>query len=397
MLVSCVGTISIPKDCTIPGHEKYQGSMFHSARWDHSFDMKDKRVAVIGNGCSGAQLMPYVARTARTTYQFQRLAQWINERPNRDFSAFQKWCFRHVPLANRLYRFYLWKGTDALHGLYTSESKQSALDREVATATALDYMTQTAPEKYHDVLIPKFPLGCKRRIFDPGYLECLHNPNVHLTSEPIVSINEKGIQTEKDTYEVDAIVVSTGFKIQEFLSPIEVRGASGKSLNEHWKDTRGAQAYKATFVTGFPNFGIVFGPNAFPAHNSVIFTNETQAEYIIKTMMKPIINRNFSVIDVKEAAENCDANLVQNRLKSMVWSSGCTNWNLDSSGRNTTKYHDTTWMFWYQLYWPVWKDFNISGKTIRYPLNPLWEMALWTLSAGVLVPGIYAALSYAAA
>lgn len=394
MLVSCVGTISIPKDCDIPGNERYQGRIFHSARWDHTFDMKGKTVAVIGNGCSGAQLMPYVAATAGTTYQFQRSAQWINERPNREFSALQKWAFAYVPLVNRLYRFYLWKGTDALHGLYASGSERSAREREAATTSALDYMTKTAPKKYHDVLIPKFPLGCKRRIFDPGYLESLHNPNVHLTSEPILNLTENGIQTSKRTIEVDAIVLSTGFKIQEFLSPITVLGNTNRTLNEHWQDTRGAQAYKATFVTGFPNFGIIFGPNAFPAHNSVIFTNETQAEYIIKTMIKPIVQKHFDVIDVKDAAENRDANFVQSQLKSMVWSSGCTNWNLDKTGRNTTNYHDTTWRFWYELYWPVWKDFNISGQSTSYPLHPLLKKVIWTSSLVALMPAIYAGLSY---
>lgn len=392
MLVSCVGTISIPKDCTIPGKETYQGTIFHSARWSHAYDMKGKQVAVIGNGCSAAQLMPHVVNNAKTVYQFQRSAQWINERPNREFHPIQKWCFRYIPFVNRIYRFYLWKSTDALHSLYTSESAKSTRDREVATASALDYMTKTAPKKYHELLIPKFPLGCKRRIFDPGYLECLHSPNVHLTSEAVVSLYEKGIQTDKRNIEVDAIVLSTGFKIQEFLSPIVVRGANGITVNEHWQETRGAQAYRATFVTSFPNFGIIFGPNAFPAHNSVIFTNETQAEYIIKTMIKPIINGNFSFIDVKEAAEVCDANFVQDRLKTMVWSSGCTNWNLDSSGRNTTNYHDTTWRFWYNLYWPVWKDFNVSGTSISYPLHPLLEKAVWMLSAGVIAQVCYTTL-----
>lgn len=125
---------------------------------------------------------------------------------------------------------------------------------------------------------------------------------------------------------MDAVVLSTGFKIQEFLSPITVVGRDGQTtLNDHWRSTRGAQAYKATFVSGFPNFGIVFGPNAFPAHNSVIYTNEVQVEYIIKTLIKPVLDRDFRVLDVKEAAKMCDANHVQERLKNMVWSGGCSN------------------------------------------------------------------------
>jgi hypothetical protein len=72
--------------------------------------------------------------------------------------------------------------------------------------------------------------------------------------------------------------------------------------------------YKSTFVTGFPNFGIIFGLNAFLAHNSVIKTNEVQVKYVIKTLFKPMIKGSFSVLDVKEAAEHRDVADVQNQL-----------------------------------------------------------------------------------
>ncbi|CAH0047331.1 unnamed protein product [Clonostachys solani] len=380
MLVSAVGTISIPKDCTIPGHENYKGEIFHSARWNHAFDMKNKNVAVVGNGCSGAQLMPYVAQTAAKVVQFQRSPQWINERPNWEFSSFQKWCFRYLPLYQRLYRFKLWKTTDDLHTLYLTGSASSEAAREEATKGAEKYMRKMAPAKFQDILIPKFPLGCKRRIFDPGYLEALHNPNVELTDEPIRRFSETGLVTDSRHIDVNAVILSTGFKIQEFLTPITVRGSSGQTLNEHWEDTRGAQAYRATFVSGFPNFGIIFGPNAFPAHNSVIYTNETQAEYIIKTVISPVVGGCFDVIDVKQAAEYQNANFVQSKLKQMVWSSGCSNWNLDAAGRNTTNYHDPTWKFWYELFWPVWSDFNLVGGSGSLPMSPMTKVGLWAVA-----------------
>jgi cation diffusion facilitator CzcD-associated flavoprotein CzcO len=384
MLVSCVGTISIPKDCNISGHENFKGEMWHSARWNHTSALKGKRVAVVGNGCSAAQLVPYVTKEAAQVFQFQRSPQWINERPNSSFTDLQKWCFQYVPLWNRLYRFYLWKNTDALHNLYQSETAQSQRNRALATEHARQYMKATAPKEYHEILIPKFPLGCKRRIFDPGYLESLHSPNIELTTEPILEITENGLRTSKRSIDVDAIILSTGFKIQEFLSPITVKGVDGISLNQHWKDTKGAQAYKATFVSGFPNFGIVFGPNAFPAHNSVIYTNETQVEYIIKTMVRPMLRGDFQVINVKEAAEHRDVSIVQARLKSMVWSAGCNNWNLDASGRNTTNYPDETWKFWWQLYWPIWKDFNIYGGKGTHPMHPGWKVIGNMLGLGVV-------------
>ena len=391
MLVSGVGTLSTPKDCNIPGRESYRGSIFHSARWDHDFDLEGKRIAVVGNGCSAAQLVPEVAKSAAQITQFQRSPQWINERPNWEFSSFRKWCFRNLPLYGRYFRYSVWKATDDLHTLYMTGSDDLDRARDEAQAAAEAYMRKSAPKEYLDILIPKFPLGCKRRIFDPGYLEALHQPNVELTTERVVEFTESGLRTEARDLDFDAVVLSTGFKVQEFLTPIEVVGSSGKTLNNHWKDTRGAQAYRATFVHGFPNFGIIFGPNAFPAHNSVIYTNETQAEFIVKTLIAPVLRGSFDVLDVKQAAENCDANAVQESLKTMVWSGGCANWNLDDSGRNTTNYHDPTWKFWWKLYWPVWQDFDMYGGHKSLPMAPWTKLGIWAaavpLTAAALLKG----------
>ncbi|KAL1296811.1 hypothetical protein AAFC00_004437 [Neodothiora populina] len=383
MVVSCVGTISIPKDCDIPGHENYKGALFHSARWNHNVNLKGKRVGIIGNGCSGAQLMPQVAKEAAEVVQFQRSPQWINDRPNPEFSSLRKWCFANVPLYGKCYRFWVWKSTDVLHSLYVTGDDALERQRAEAQRTAEEYMRRVAPKKYLEILIPKFPLGCKRRIFDPGYLECLHWPNVQLTTERITGFTKTGLRTNRREFELDAVVLSSGFKIQEFLSPIELVGKDGQTLNEHWENTRGAQAYKATFVSGFPNFGIVFGPNAFPAHNSVIFTNETQVEFIIKTLIKPVLRGNFKVLDVKQAAEDYDTNNVQDKLKNMVWNGGCANWNLDAAGRNTTNYHDPTWKFWWELYWPVWEDFNLYGRSGSLPMAPWTKLAIWATAAPV--------------
>lgn len=370
ILISCVGTIGIPKKCTIPNIERYQGHIWHSGQWNHEVDYTGKRVAVVGNGCSAAQLVPKVAEQASQLVQFQRSPQWINERPNRHFTAFEKWCFRNIPGWIRIFRFWIWKETDALHTLYQSDTPAMVEARAKATQHSIDYMKATAPEKYHDILIPDFPLGCKRRIFDPGYLDCLHQPHVELTTEKIVEFTPDGLRTETRELEFDVVILSTGFNVQEFVSPIKVIGRDGKTLNEHWKDTGGAQAYKATFVSGFPNFGIIFGPNAFPAHNSVIYTNETQAEYVTKALVNPVVRGHFAVLNVKESAEMRDALHIKSQLDKMVWSGGCSNWNLNEQGRNTTNYHDPTWKFWWSLYWPVWSDFNLSGGNGTKPTNP---------------------------
>lgn len=89
---------------------------------------------------------------------------------------------------------------------------------------------------------------------------------------------------------------------------------------------------------------------------------------------------------MKEAAEYLDANSIQTKLKSMVWSDGCTNWNLDSNGRNTTNYHDNTWKFWYRLYWPAWNDFDIDGDRGTRPMHPMWRVLGATVMMGIATP-----------
>ena len=100
--------------------------------------------------------------------------------------------------------------------------------------------------------------GCKRRIFDPGYLDSLHQANVKLRTEGIQEFTETGIIGSSGVEdEFDIIVLATGFQVSQFLAPMEIHGRHGISLNKQWNESRGAQAYYGTFVHNFPNLGIM--------------------------------------------------------------------------------------------------------------------------------------------
>lgn len=212
---------------------------------------------MIGNGCSAVQVIPAIAKDAETVKQYARSPQWYHERPNRQFSSFEKWSFRWVPFLMRLHRWnifwsidsksYSYRGTDA--GV-----KQRLKEEEEAR----QYIYETAPKKYHDLLVPDFELGCKRKIADPGYLDSLNWDNVELIPEGLQRITEDGIIStsgREDKY--DIIVTATGFKVSQFLTPMEVIGANGSTLQQQWNENRGAQAYLGTFVHNFPNMAIL--------------------------------------------------------------------------------------------------------------------------------------------
>ena len=158
MLVSAVGGISAPRDIKFPGMDKFQGRMFHTARWDHSYDYRGKRIAVIGNGCSAAQVVPAISTTAKNVKQYARSAQWYHERPNRNFTPLEKWCFRWIPLWQRWVRFRLFLANDSLVATYLG-GETAARFRINVEEGARGYIRSVAPKQYHDFLIPDFPLG----------------------------------------------------------------------------------------------------------------------------------------------------------------------------------------------------------------------------------------------
>ncbi|KMU75446.1 hypothetical protein CISG_05081 [Coccidioides immitis RMSCC 3703] len=171
----------------------------------------------------------------------RRYWNWYHERPNRPFTNFEKWCFKHIPFWLRWQRLRLFLESDNLVSTYMP-GPAAAKVRERVETQAKEYIQATAPEKYHDFIVPKFPLGCKRRIFDPGYLQSLHASNIEVIPEGIKEITETGIISDSGVeHDFDAIVLATGFQVQQFLTPMEIVGSSGVSLRRQWEENRGAQ------------------------------------------------------------------------------------------------------------------------------------------------------------
>lgn len=158
IFVSAVGGISHPRDIKFPGMEKFQGDIFHTARWNHNYDYRGKRMAVIGNGCSAAQVVPAVVEDAAYVKQYARSAQWYHERPNRMFTPFEKWCLRYIPLWERYLRLRLFLANDNLVATYMPGADAERLRAE-AESSARQYIKKQSPKEYLEFLIPDFPLG----------------------------------------------------------------------------------------------------------------------------------------------------------------------------------------------------------------------------------------------
>jgi cation diffusion facilitator CzcD-associated flavoprotein CzcO len=252
VLVSGVGSLSLPKTCDLPGVDTYQGKLFHSAQWDHSFDWTDKDVVVLGmsayiirsllcsqasgNGCSATQFVPIMANEpnpVRKLTQFGRQAQYLAERQNPHYSNTFKAVMRYVPLAMRLYRakFYYdmerdWSGFD----IETGRNIRQNLAKENEA-----YVKSMAPPKYWGALIPKTEIGCKRKVLDTDYLKTLWRDNIELVAnDPVERISDSGVVTKSGReVKADAIVLATGFATQQMLCPMEIVGREGLRLNDY--------------------------------------------------------------------------------------------------------------------------------------------------------------------
>lgn len=410
ILVSAVGILSEPNGCNIPGASSFQGRMFHTAEWDHSFDWKDKELVVIGNGCSASQVLPTISRgdgAVKKVTQFARDAQWVFERPNPAYSACFKWTMKWVPFAMHVYRLVQNYNTEWDFQSFPTDTGVAI--RKMYADYEGGYIRKMSPEKYHEFLVPKTEVGCKRRVMDSDYLECLHRDNVELIyKDPIEEVVESGVRTRSGRIvEADAIVLANGFQVLGPLMSLDLRGEGGVSVSDHWDELSGgsASAYFGTCLSKFPNFFIITGPNTASGHGSVLYTSECQINFILR-LIKPVMNalraqrsimpvlgKKADIVKVTPEAEKTDIETIQERLKGLIWSSGCTSWAIDRSGRNTTMYPDFQYKYWLRSVFITWRDFDLStSKPVAAALasNSLGVGSWLTISTAVAVAGYVA-------
>ena len=329
VLISGVGVLSRPLIPDIAGLDRFSGPVFHSAQWDHSVDLRGKRVALVGAGASGFQIGPAIVDDVESLVVFQRTPQWMapNPRYHADVSDGEKWAMRHLPGYARWYRFMLmWQSSDKLLELVRAETDwpdfphtanaASAARREIFVKWIQDQVGDD-PELAAKVT-PNYPPMAKRMLQDNGsWLRCLKRDHVELVNDGIVAIDETGISTANGRHEVDVIVLATGFRASEVLSPMEVIGRDGVSMTDFW-DGKPA-AYNGISVPGFPNFFMMQGPGTGLAHaGSVIFVLGCQMRYIGQALAALIGEHKRSIEPTPQAYERYNHEL-QQEISTLMW------------------------------------------------------------------------------
>jgi cation diffusion facilitator CzcD-associated flavoprotein CzcO len=342
VLVTGSGGLSEPKLPEIAGLDSFAGEIFHSARWNHDYDLTGKRVAVIGTGASSIQIVPEVAKQAAHLDVYQRTAPWVMPRNDRDYTAVERFAFRHLPLVQKAYRTGIYWGRECFVPGFTINPKLAAPAKKLALKNIERGISD--PELRRAVT-PNFQIGCKRILISNDYYPTLDQDHVDLVTDGIREITPTGIVTADGTvHEVDAIIVATGFYTTEQPIAEHVKGRNGRTLADAWRET-GMAAYKGTTISGFPNLFQIVGPNTGLGHSSMVFIIESQIAYV-RSALQQMRERGLTSVEPKQEAQDAWNTDLQRRMKRTVWSTGgCASWYIDAHGRNTTLWPRTTFAF----------------------------------------------------
>jgi cation diffusion facilitator CzcD-associated flavoprotein CzcO len=341
ILVAAGGLLCEPSVPDLPGLETFAGTAFHSARWDHGYDLAGRRVAVVGTGASAVQFVPAIAGKVARLNLFQRTPAWVVPRRDRPLSAAKRAFFGRFPAAQRALRA----------GIYWArESNAIAFLHPVlmplAQRTALRHLRAAVPDpNLRARLTPGYTLGCKRVLLSDDFYPALARDNVELVTDPIAEVRPDAVVTRDGVaHPVDTIIFGTGFHVTDSPLARLVRGRDGRSLAEAWRDTM--QAYQGITVSGFPNLFLLLGPNTGLGHNSVVFMIECQISYLLRALAH-LDRTGTTAIEPTLPAQRTFVASVDRRMRGTVWSQGgCRSWYLDANGRNSTLWPGYTWTYW---------------------------------------------------
>jgi cation diffusion facilitator CzcD-associated flavoprotein CzcO len=337
VLITAVGQLHRPHIPAIKGLDSFQGRAFHSARWDHDYDFRNKAVAVIGTGASAVQFVPVIAQQVGQLHVFQRSPGWCIPKFDKPFAVWQRKLLDRLPFLHDLDRWRIfWLIEFIASAMIDSRIFKRLAEFYLKVSAKILMWVQVKDPALRKKLTPDFPVGCKRTLLSTDWLPALARPNVEVVTEGIREITPAGVVTSDGKERpVDAIVWGTGFAATEFLAPMDLHGLDGVSLRQRW--LKGAQAYLGVAVNGFPNLFLMYGPNTNCGACSIIYMLERQARYIVQCI-QVLQARQLRYLSVKPEAEANFVDELHRRGLGTTYESGCRSWYINAEGRNTNNW-----------------------------------------------------------
>ncbi|HMD47055.1 MAG TPA: NAD(P)/FAD-dependent oxidoreductase [Acidimicrobiales bacterium] len=333
VLVWASGPLSQPVLPDVEGLDRFAGRWFHTAAWDHDYDLTDKSVAVVGTGASAIQVVPAIQPLVRRLTVYQRNAPWVVPRRDHPIPPARQRLLGRLPVVQRLGRAWMYWTRELVVPVLMNTSPARRARAEALARAHLD--RQVPDPALLAALTPTYQMGCKRILISDDYYPALARPGVELVSAPVTGLGPHSVRdADGGEREVDAVIFATGFAAAEPAFATRLRGRGGRCLADAW--AQGMEAYLGTTVSGFPNLFVLVGPNTVLGHNSMVFIIESQLNYVMD-FLAYAARHGEPTAEVRAKVETRYNRQLQARLATSVWNTGgCASWYLDHRGHNTT-------------------------------------------------------------
>ncbi|OBT60731.1 hypothetical protein VE03_09819 [Pseudogymnoascus sp. 23342-1-I1] len=363
-LASGVGQLNTPQYPDIEGLDTFEGKMLHSSRWDWSIGLEGKKIGIIGNGATAAQIIPEVSKVCESLTIFQRTPNWVVPRADEVLGPIIRSAFKYVPGLRARYRAIL---MDVREEFFDANMRKNTEENDHVREWAISLLKRQIPGRpdLWEKLTPNYSPGCKRILMTDNLLPSLAQPHVFIETTPIQRITPAGVEVEGKEYEFDLLILATGFRATEFMYPIKIRGANGRSLEDIWRG--GARAFRGVTVESLPNFGMMYGPNTNLGHTSIILMIEAQSRYIssmIEKVLKAKSQGQQLAISPRPEVVKAYNEMVQERMKDLTFSdSSCQSWYKTEDGLITNNWCGTVVEYQKRLSQIDWVgEYEVSGS-----------------------------------
>ncbi len=362
-----MGALSQPAIPALKGLDRFEGTTFHSATWNHDHDLAGRRVAVIGTGASAIQFVPAIQPQVGQLTVFQRTPPWIMPRRDRRVRPRERGLFRLLPAAQKAVRGTVYWARELTVLPFMKPRALGVLPDRMARAHLRKSVKDPALRAR---LTPDYAVGCKRILLSNEWYPALQQPNVEVVSDGIAEIAENGVLTRDGRlHEADTIIFGTGFHVTDMPFVERLHGRGGRKLGDLWRE-QGMAALRGTTIAGFPNLFLLVGPNTGLGHNSIVFMIEAQLSYALDALARTE-QAGAAVFEPDATAQQRWNERLQERMRGTVWTAGgCASWYLDAHGRNTTLWPGSSWWFRQAT-----RRFDPAEYTLSAPTAPVLRKA----------------------
>ncbi|MFD0487585.1 cyclohexanone monooxygenase [Saccharopolyspora erythraea NRRL 2338] len=344
-LILGVGGLHAPQVPDLPGADSFSGDVWHSSCWNHDADLTGKRVALVGVGASGVQLVPHLAERASELTVFQRTAAWVLPKADTPVPAWRQRLFRWLPWTQALHRLRIYLRREKRGIGFHSRPDAMRVAEQVVLRQIEDQIDDAA---LRDVVTPKYRMGCKRVLFSNEYYRTLNAPHVHVVAgQPVALRSDAVVDDAGNEHKTDAVIYATGFDVTGSYDRIHIEGVDGRVLKDEWLSA--PRSYNGVAVPGFPNMFVLLGPNGVVPYTAVVVNIEAQARYVVRAI-RATRSARARALAVRPEAERRFQDELRGRSGRTVWlAGGCRSWYQNGSPSGTVLWPGSTLEYRWRL------------------------------------------------